>query len=132
VLDAVKRRFPDADIYLVGPRKNWELFEADARIDLHEFAYQRAGSMAERLSSWPVFSAEDSIVVDPDSRLSQLGLLPVCPETGITSSRAGPTRHWKRLPSEADKALGGTYVRCGQCARVHCARKRGRRLPTSW
>jgi hypothetical protein len=106
VLDAMKRRFPDADIYLVGPRKNWELFEADARIDLHEFAYQRAGSIAERLSSWPVFSAEDSIVVDPDSRLSQLGLLPVCPEdryyffesrayggTG-NDSLVKLTRHW--------------------------------------
>jgi ADP-heptose:LPS heptosyltransferase len=80
VLDAMKRRFPDADIYFVGPRKNWELFEADARIDLHEFAYSRAGSIAERLSSWPVFGDPDSIVVDPDSRLSQLGLLPVCPE----------------------------------------------------
>jgi ADP-heptose:LPS heptosyltransferase len=80
VLDAVKRRFPNADIYLVGPRKNWELFEADARIDLHEYSYPRAGSIGERLASWPVFDDADSIVVDPDSRLSQLGLLPVCPE----------------------------------------------------
>src|SRR5688500_17273371 len=36
--------------------------------------------MAGRLASWPVFDDPDSIVVDPDSRLSQLGLLPVCPE----------------------------------------------------
>jgi hypothetical protein len=80
VLDAVKRRFPGAEIKFVGPRKNWELFEADARVDLHEFAYARAGSIAERLSTWPVFDEADAIVVDPDSRLSQLGLLPVCPE----------------------------------------------------
>ena len=42
--------------------------------------YPRAGSIEERLSTWPVFNEPDSIVIDPDSRLSQLGLLPVCDE----------------------------------------------------
>jgi ADP-heptose:LPS heptosyltransferase len=78
VLDAAKRRFPKANIYLVGSRKNWELFAADPRILHHPFAYARAGSIQERLNNWPQFDAPDSIVIDPDSRLSQLGLLPVC------------------------------------------------------
>ena len=34
--------------------------------------------MEERLNTWPRFDAADSIVIDPDSRLSQLGMLPVC------------------------------------------------------
>lgn len=83
LLDAAKRRFPHADIYLVGPRKNWELFAADPRI-LHLPADYRRGTLRERLAAGPELRAAldvpDSIVIDPDSRLTQLGLLPVCPE----------------------------------------------------
>ncbi|HYI97042.1 MAG TPA: hypothetical protein VEX68_26095, partial [Bryobacteraceae bacterium] len=80
VLDAAKKRFPKAKIYLVGPRKNWELFAKDPRILHHAFAYPRHGSIPERLSTWPDLRLPNSIVIDPDSRLSQLGLLPVCDE----------------------------------------------------
>jgi ADP-heptose:LPS heptosyltransferase len=81
LLDAAKRRFPDAEILFAGPRKNWELFAADPGIRHYAFAYPRAGSIAERLATWPVFHDPDCIVIDPDSRLTQLGLLPVCPES---------------------------------------------------
>ena len=83
ILEAAKRRFPDAAIYLVGPRKNWELFAADPRI-LHLPISYRRGTLRERLAAWPALreslAQPDSIVIDPDSRLTQLGLLPVCPE----------------------------------------------------
>ncbi|HUE04209.1 MAG TPA: glycosyltransferase family 9 protein [Bryobacteraceae bacterium] len=83
ILDAAKRRFPEAAIYLVGPRKNWELFAADPRI-LHLPVTYRRGTLRERLAAGPELRAAldrpDSIVIDPDSRLTQLGLLPVCPE----------------------------------------------------
>ena len=78
ILAAVKQRYPAAKIHLVGPRKNWELFAADPRIHHFPFAYGRSGTLRERLSTSPYFA--DGLVVDPDSRLSQLGLLPVCPE----------------------------------------------------
>ena len=46
--------------------------------------YGRSGSLQERLSVWPALRESlcqsDSIVIDPDSRLTQLGLLPVCRE----------------------------------------------------
>ena len=29
ILDAAKQRFPNANIYFVGPQKSWELFAAD-------------------------------------------------------------------------------------------------------
>lgn len=77
-LDAAKRRFPNSEIFLVGSRKNWELFAADSRIQHHPFAYARHGSIAERVAACPRLFQPDSIVIDPDSRLSQLGLLPVC------------------------------------------------------
>jgi len=38
------------------------------------------GSVLERLATLPAVDEADSIVVDPDSRLSQLGLLPLCAE----------------------------------------------------
>jgi ADP-heptose:LPS heptosyltransferase len=83
ILDAAKRRFPEAAIYLVGPRKNWELFAADPRI-LHQPVNYRRGTLRERLAAGPelreALAQPDSIVIDPDSRLTQLGLLPVCPE----------------------------------------------------
>lgn len=83
LLDGAKRRFPDAEIWLVGGRKNWELFAADERVR-HLPAPYRRGNLHERLGSWPALrealSQPESVVLDPDSRLTQLGLLPVCPE----------------------------------------------------
>ena len=80
ILDALQRRFPDAKIHLTGPRKNFELFAGNSRIAHAVYPYPRAGSLAERLEKWEQITAPDSIVVDPDSRLTQLGILPVCPE----------------------------------------------------
>lgn len=84
LLDAVKRRFPAASIVLVGSRKSWELFAADERISHAPISYLRTGGVRERLASWnelqTLLTHANSIVVDPDSRLTQLGLLPVCPE----------------------------------------------------
>lgn len=78
VLDAAKRLFPLASIFFVGPEKSWELFASDPALEHHPVPYLRGGSLAERLSAWP--QLPDGIVIDPDSRLTQLGLLPVCPD----------------------------------------------------
>ena len=116
VLDAAKRRFPHSEIFFAGPRKNWELFAKDRRIGHEPFAYPRAGSIEERLRTWPVFDDPDSIVIDPDSRLSQLGLLPVCDEANyfFFESRAFGkdqdltlvqlTREWVSCVLQADNA----------------------------
>jgi hypothetical protein len=84
ILDAAKQRFPSARIWFVGPRKNWELFQADPRLSHLAIAYGRGGMLNDRLSIWPelrdAVSKPRSIVIDPDSRLTQLGLLPVCAE----------------------------------------------------
>ena len=84
MLDAAKQKFPNAQIYFVGPRKSWELFAADPRLLHLPIAYGRAGSLDSRLSIWTelrdAVCLPGSIVIDPDSRLTQLGLLPICPE----------------------------------------------------
>ena len=80
-LQAAVAIFPDAEIYFVGPRKNYEMFAADKRIQLVEVAYSRAGLLLERLQAGMnlsrVLQSPNSLILDPDSRLSQLGLLPV-------------------------------------------------------
>ncbi len=80
-LAAAKLRFPDAEIYLIGPAKNAEMFAADPRINPVTVMYARSGLLRERL----LVAAElriavderSSIVIDPDSRLTQLGLIPI-------------------------------------------------------
>ena len=79
LLDAAKKRFPSARVFFAGPRKNYELFEADPRIEHHPAPYARSGSLHERLQASAQLWFEDGIVLDPDSRLSQLGLIAVCP-----------------------------------------------------
>ena len=82
ILNAAKQRFPDARIFLVGSRKSWELFEGDPRIEHLPVGYPRGGSLRERLDGWRdlrrALSQPESITIDPDSRLTQLGLTPVC------------------------------------------------------
>lgn len=80
VLDAAKRRFPNARIILVGGPKSHELFAADPRIGRLPAAYGRCGTLRERIAACPDLWRTSGIVIDPDSRLTQLGLLPVCPE----------------------------------------------------
>ena len=88
VLDAVKKRFPRARIALAGNRKSHELFDADPRIEFLEAPYSRTGLLRDRLEAGlrlrPLLDGGDALVVDPDSRLSQLGLLPVADERRYT------------------------------------------------
>ncbi len=78
LLDAAKRRYPGAEIVFVGPRKSYEMFEADPRVRHFPAPYARNGTLLARLHASASLWIEDGIVIDPDSRLSQLGLISVC------------------------------------------------------
>lgn len=80
LLDAAKRRYPDAEVVFVGPQKSYELFEADPRIKHRPTPYARSGALKDRLQASANLWLEDGIVIDPDSRLSQLGLISMCDE----------------------------------------------------
>jgi hypothetical protein len=80
ILDAARWRFPDARLVLVGSEKSHALFAGDPRIGHLPVTYVRRGTLRERLLACPRIDEPGSIVIDPDSRLTQLGLLPVCPE----------------------------------------------------
>src|SRR5439155_1576147 len=61
-----------------------ELLEADPRVEHLPVTYPRSGSLRERLdvrhALHSQLSQPGSITIDPDSRLTQLGLAPVCPD----------------------------------------------------
>lgn len=82
-LAAAKQRFPKAEILFVGPQKNYELFAGDPRIRHAPVEYRRTG-LNDRLEVLhdlrSLAAGADTLVIDPDSRLTQLGLLPICPE----------------------------------------------------
>ncbi len=80
LLHSMKRRYPGARIVFLGPRKSYEMFEADSGVEHHDVSYARGGSLLERLKSSSDLWIADGIVVDPDSRLSQLGLISICDE----------------------------------------------------
>ena len=80
LLDAAKRRYSDAEIVFVGPRKSYEMFEGDPRIRHLLAPYARSGALIDRLRASASLRFEDGIVIDPDSRLTQLGLISICEE----------------------------------------------------
>ncbi len=104
VLRAVFLHFPNAKIYFVGPRKNYEMFEPEIGLELVEVAYKRTGTLRERLGVYPALkealSVKGALIVDPDSRLSQLGLLPLGEEDNYYFFE---TRSWW---SDEDMPLG--------------------------
>jgi ADP-heptose:LPS heptosyltransferase len=106
LLAAAKQRFPQAEILFTGPSKNFELFAGDPRIRHAPLEYRR-GSLAERL--WAgrelqeIVDHPGVIVIDPDSRLTQLGLVPVCDEQNyyFFESRAHGCATNRNLPELA-------------------------------
>ena len=85
LLAGARQRYPQAEIVLLGSAKLRELFGGAARLHVRELRYERGGTVLARLQSWLAVvaavaeeaQAGDVLVLDPDSRLTQLGLLPV-------------------------------------------------------
>jgi hypothetical protein len=111
LIGAVKRRYPEAEILFVGPRKSFELFEADPRIRHFPAPYARTGALRDRLEASAALWLDDGIVIDPDSRLSQLGLISVCPEHSyfFFPSRSFGGEGLDRLPHLAARWASETF-----------------------
>jgi ADP-heptose:LPS heptosyltransferase len=87
-LAAMKQAFPTAAIRLVANVKTQQLFAGDRHVQLCAIEYPRGGGLIERLASWQQtlealkqetvgLDPTEYLLVDPDSRLTQLGLLPL-------------------------------------------------------
>lgn len=85
VVERLRQRYPAAEVVLLGDGKLAGLFAGQERVRVRALSYGRRGPLRERLASWlAVVDALDDewpdLVVAPDSRLDQLGVLPVTPD----------------------------------------------------
>ena len=92
LLLAAARAFPMAEIEFIGPKKNANLISGGHPIRHCEISYGRTALLVDRLLAWNQLREavqgsvnglrpEEYLIVDPDSRLTQLGLLPVAPDS---------------------------------------------------
>ncbi|MDE0104937.1 MAG: hypothetical protein OXN89_21370 [Bryobacterales bacterium] len=88
ILHAAREAFPQAEIEFAGPAKNADLIVRGLPFRHLDIGYDRHALLGDRLKSWLGLRSRiaattrgrsdgESLVIDPDSRLTQLGLLPV-------------------------------------------------------
>ncbi|MBX3276937.1 MAG: hypothetical protein KF868_02930 [Acidobacteria bacterium] len=91
IINQLNRAVPGAEIVWIGPHKLAELYGGDPGIRLRPLDYARTGRVVDRLNAWlglldairdemRGFDPAQVLIVDPDSRLTQLGMLPVTSE----------------------------------------------------
>jgi ADP-heptose:LPS heptosyltransferase len=87
VLQKAQRLFPAAELVLIAPEKLRELFGANPKLRIHPVSYPAGGTLLQRLGSWLHLTAAlhqevsglrapEAVLIDPDSRFLQLGMLP--------------------------------------------------------
>ncbi len=87
MVQRLRRLFPETDMVIVGSRKLEGLFGGNPDLRILELGYARRGGLFERFASWHATldilrdefadGEENVLVIDPDSRISQLGVLPM-------------------------------------------------------
>ncbi|MGE0127334.1 MAG: glycosyltransferase family 9 protein [Blastocatellales bacterium] len=88
IIAKLRELLPEAEFVLLGSSKLRELFGGDPRVRIREIKYERGSSVLSRLTSWidvveavndevRGLNADEFWLIDPDSRLTQLGLLPL-------------------------------------------------------
>jgi ADP-heptose:LPS heptosyltransferase len=88
VMQRMSQLFPSAELVLIGDNKLEEIYGGNPKLRLSQVVYSRKGGLLDRLSSWQsvlmiidrelaACPLENTILIDPDSRLSQLGVLPI-------------------------------------------------------
>ena len=119
LLQRLRQRFPQAELVVLGDAKLSGLIGGFTGVRVRSLSYARRGPLRERLASWLLLAyaiAEEQadLVVAPDSRLDQLGILPVIaasayrlwenvrPEGAAPQSLAGQLDAW------CGALLGGT------------------------
>ncbi len=104
VLQRLRVAYPKAELVVLGDGKLQALIGGYAGVRVRPLAYGRRGPLRERLASWlalveAVEAEAPDLVIAPDSRLDQLGILPVI---------ADPNRYllWENLlPDHAAQSL---------------------------
>jgi ADP-heptose:LPS heptosyltransferase len=81
-LQRLRRAYPEAELVVLGDGKLQALIGGLPGVRVRAVAYGRRGTLRERLASWlavveAVAAEAPDLVFAPDSRLDQLGILPV-------------------------------------------------------
>jgi len=90
IIQRVTNIFPDAEIVLIGSSKLEEIYGSNPNIKIVKISYSKNKDLLSRLLVWlkvleiiksetVLYPVENTILIDPDSRLSQLGILPLFP-----------------------------------------------------
>jgi len=84
LLSRLRQAYPDAELILIGNAKLQGLLGGMSNLHIEALRYARHGRLSDRLRSWfplrqQIANLQPDLVVSPDSRLDQLGLLPICP-----------------------------------------------------
>jgi len=82
-------RWPRARLKLIGAARLAQLFGGETRLSIVELTYRRRGGLLDRFAAWSAareliekMEADDLLLIDPDSRIAQLGLLPLLSDDG--------------------------------------------------
>ena len=127
IVHRVHNSFPDAELILIGLKGTEEIFDNIPRVRFVELHYERHGTFFDRSTGWPRLhkmvqeeykgvEPDEILIFDPDTRFSQLGLLPlakvkntcyfgsrVTPPDGTNPSLSQLTNQW------LDRLLGENY-----------------------
>ncbi len=90
ICQRVQRHFPECEIVVIGNEKLRQIIAIDSNIRVAELPYSRRGGLLERFLVWldllqilgqetAGLASTEYLVLDPDSRLTQLGVLPLLP-----------------------------------------------------
>ena len=88
MIQRLAKLFPRTEIVIIGNKKLTGVFGGNPQIRIKQLNYARRGGLLERFASWhetldilaeemPPDCEENILLIDPDSRISQLGVLPL-------------------------------------------------------
>ncbi len=116
VLQRLRQAYPEAELVVLGDGKLQALIGGFTNVRVRAVAYGRRGPLRERLASWlavadAVATEAPQLVVAPDSRLDQLGILPVI---------ADPTRYllWENIIPDGQQQSLAVALDAFLCARL--------------
>lgn len=125
VIQRLAKAFPEAEIVLVGEKKLGEIYGGHPDIRIRSVPYSKKGGLLERLSTWLLvleiieeetthLPLENTILVDPDSRLSQLGVLPIVSMENYLFFDSRSDKSYESKMSMAELANSWLDKVCGQ------------------
>ncbi len=91
LVQRLTKTFKNAEVVMMGPAHIPQLFDGFPRLTHRLVEHNRHGNLSDRITGWVQFhqmvqqeislcNPKETLFVDPDSRLTQLGLLPLLPD----------------------------------------------------